>query len=51
MQAYTEIMDELDRRDGDRDGALGRDRTVKEAETPATFYYALAVDALVVDGR
>jgi hypothetical protein len=51
MQAYTEIMDELERRDGDRDGALGRDRSVREAETPATFYYALAVDALVVDGR
>jgi hypothetical protein len=51
LQSYTEIMDELERRDGDRDGALGRDRTFREAETPATFYYALAVDALVVDGR
>jgi len=51
MQAYTEIMDELERRDGDRDGALGRDRTFREAETAPTFYYALAVDALVVDGR
>jgi len=51
MQAYSEILDELERRDGDRDGALGRDRTVREAETAATFYYALAVDALVVDGR
>jgi len=51
MQGYTEIMDELERRDGDRDGALGRDRAFREAETAATFYYALAVDALVVDGR
>ena len=51
MQAYTEIMDELERRDGDRDGALGRDRTFREAETAPTFCYALAVDALVVDGR
>jgi hypothetical protein len=51
LQSYTEIMDELERRDGDRDGALGRDRTFREAETSATFYYALAIDALVVDGR
>jgi hypothetical protein len=51
LQSYTEIMDELERRDGDRDGALGRDRTFRDAETPATFYWALAVDALVVDGR
>jgi hypothetical protein len=51
MQAYTEIMDELERRDGDRDGALGRDRTFRDAETAATFYYALAVDALVPDSR
>jgi hypothetical protein len=51
MQAYTDIMDELERRDGDRDGSLGRDRSVREAETPASFYYALAVDALVTDGR
>lgn len=47
LQAYTEIIDELERRDGDRDGALGRDGTRHEAETPPTFYYALAVDALV----
>jgi hypothetical protein len=47
MQAYAEIMDELERRDGDRDGALGRDRTFREPETAPTFYYALAVDALV----
>jgi hypothetical protein len=51
MRAYTELMDELERRDGDRDGALGRDRTVREAETAATFYFARAVDALVLDGR
>lgn len=47
MQSYNELMDELERRDGDRDGALSRDRTVREPETLATFYYALAVDALV----
>jgi hypothetical protein len=51
MQAYTDLVDELERRDGDRDGALGRDRTFREPETAATFYYALAVDALVVEGR
>jgi len=47
MQAYSDIMDELERRDDDRDGALSRDRIVKAAETATTFYYALAVDALV----
>ena len=47
MQAYSDVMDELERRDSDRDGALGRDRTVKIAETATTFYYALAIDALV----
>ena len=51
LQSYTAIVDELERRDGDRDGGLGRDRSFGEAETAATFYYALAVDALVVDGR
>jgi hypothetical protein len=51
MRAYSEIMDELERRDADRDGALGRDRTFKEAETSTTFYYARAVDALVLDGK
>ena len=47
LRAYTAIMGELEQRDSDRDGALGRDRGVREPETPATFYYALAVDALV----
>jgi hypothetical protein len=47
MQAYSDTMDELERRDVDRDGALSRDRTVKAPETAPTFYYALAVDALV----
>ena len=51
MQSYSEIVDELERRDSDRDGALSRDQTVREAETSSTFYYALAVDALVTDGR
>jgi hypothetical protein len=47
LQAYSDTMDELERRDGDRDGALGRDNAVRAAETAPTFYYALAVDALV----
>jgi hypothetical protein len=47
LQSYSEVMDELERRDTDRDGALARDRTVSAPETSATFYYALAVDALV----
>ena len=47
MQAYSDTMDELERRDSDRDGALPRDQTVRVPETAATFYYALAVDALV----
>ncbi|HET6149530.1 MAG TPA: hypothetical protein VFH68_18480 [Polyangia bacterium] len=47
LEAYFAIMDELERRDGDRDGAISRDRAVKGAETAATFYYALAADALV----
>jgi hypothetical protein len=47
LEGYTIIVDELERRDRDRDGALGRDRTVRVAEVAPTFYYALAVDALV----
>jgi hypothetical protein len=47
MQAYSDTMDELERRDADRDGALARDKTVRAPETAATFYYSLAVDALV----
>jgi hypothetical protein len=47
MQAYSDTMDELERRDADRDGALARDKTLRASETAATFYYALAVDALV----
>jgi hypothetical protein len=47
MQAYSDIMDELERRDADRDGALSRDKTLRVPETAATFYYSLAVDALV----
>lgn len=48
LQAYSTIMDELERRDDDRDAALGRDRMVRSADTATTFYYALATDALVV---
>jgi hypothetical protein len=47
LEAYFAIMDELARRDTDRDGAISRDRATKGAETAATFYYALAADALV----
>jgi hypothetical protein len=47
LEAYSRVMDELDRRDTDRDGALARDRTVSAPETVPTFYFALAVDALV----
>jgi hypothetical protein len=47
MESYSEVMDELEHRDADHDGALGRDRTVRAPETAASFYYALAVDALV----
>jgi hypothetical protein len=47
LQAYSDTMDELERRDADRDGALSRDKTLRLAETAATFYYSLAVDALV----
>ena len=47
LQAHSDIIDELERRDGDRDGAIGRDRSAKTPETAATFYYALAVDSLV----
>jgi hypothetical protein len=47
MEAYSTIMDELERRDDDRDGALGRDRILRGSDTMTTFYYALAVDALV----
>jgi hypothetical protein len=47
LESYSEVMDEIEHRDSDRDGAIGRDRTVRVPETAATFYYALAVDALV----
>jgi hypothetical protein len=51
MDAYSALMEELERRDADQDGALGRDGTFKGPETSATFYYARAVDALVLEGR
>jgi hypothetical protein len=47
LEGYTAILDELERRDTDRDGAIGRDASVHVAEVMPTFYYALAVDALV----
>ena len=47
LEGYTAILDEIERRDRDHDGALGRDGTVRVAEVMPTFYYALAVDALV----
>lgn len=50
LEAYTAIVDEVDRRDLDRDGALGRDASVRGAEVMPTFYYALAADGLVAPG-
>jgi hypothetical protein len=50
LDAYAAILDELDRRDLDRDGAIGRDAAVQVPEVVPTFYYALAVDALVAPG-
>jgi hypothetical protein len=47
LESYSEVMDEIEHRDTDRDAAIGRDRTVRVPETAPTFYYALAVDALV----
>jgi hypothetical protein len=47
LESYSEVMDEIEHRDADHDGAIGRDRTVRAPETAATFYYARAVDALV----
>src|SRR5262249_38761891 len=47
LESYSELMDELERRDTDRDGALGHDRAVRRPRTAATFYYSVAVDALV----
>ncbi|HXU61273.1 MAG TPA: hypothetical protein VN962_06190 [Polyangia bacterium] len=50
LEAYTAIVDEVDRRDLDRDGAVGRDASVRGAEVLPTFYYALAADGLVAPG-
>ena len=50
LEGYTAIVDEIDRRDTDRDGAIGRDASVRVAEVMPTFYYALALDGLVVPG-
>lgn len=50
LEAYTAIVDEVERRDPDRDGALGRDASVRGAEVMPTFYYALAADGLVAPG-
>ncbi|HEX3901926.1 MAG TPA: hypothetical protein VH853_03690 [Polyangia bacterium] len=47
LECYTAIVDEIERRDVDHDCALGRDKTVRVAEVTPTFYYALAIDALV----
>jgi hypothetical protein len=50
LEAYTAILDELDRRDSDRDGAIGGDAATTAAEVMPTFFYASAVDALVAPG-
>jgi hypothetical protein len=50
LEGYTAILDELDRRDADRDGAIGRHAGATGPEVMPTFHYALAVDALVPPG-
>jgi hypothetical protein len=50
LDAYRTICAELARRDGQTDGGLGRESGLRGAPGPdtfATFYYALAADALV----
>jgi hypothetical protein len=48
LDAYFSIIGELALRDGDGDGALGRDTSFPEAETLPTWAWALAMDALQV---
>ena len=43
------LIEELQRRDVVGDGALARGPGMPEGDTLATFYYALAVDALVTE--
>ncbi len=50
LDGYTAIVDEIDRRDADRDGAIARDAAGRGAEVMPTFYYALAADGLVAPG-
>ncbi len=47
LNSYFAIMSELEERDADRDGAIGRAGVSPASETASTFYYALATDALV----
>lgn len=47
LGGYTAILDEVARRDRNRDAAVGRDASFPDAETASTFYYALATDSLV----
>jgi hypothetical protein len=49
LDGYKTICGELARRDTDLDAAIARDSRDDEraADTLATFYYALATDALV----
>jgi hypothetical protein len=46
LESYFAVVQELDRRDGDSDAAIGRDATFPEAETLSTWAFALAMDAL-----
>jgi hypothetical protein len=48
MQSYGTLMDELGRRVS-RDGTMARGPGMPDGDTLATFYYALAVDALVTE--
>ena len=43
------LIEELQRRDVVGDGTLARGPGMPEGDTLATFYYALAVDALVTE--
>jgi hypothetical protein len=49
LDAYGILIDELHRRDVNRNGTLSRGVRMPEEDTLATFYYALAVDALVTE--
>jgi len=51
MQAYTEIMEELERRDTDRDGALAATARSRSPRRRRPSTNARAIDALVQEGK